>query len=433
LALADVNGDGALDLFVGGSSVAGRFPEAAASFIARNEGNRFVPGQRFERLGLVRGAVFSDLDGDGDPDLVLACQWGPLRVLRNEGGTFTEATEAFGLSAYHGLWNSVATADLDNDGRPDLIAGNWGLNSKWQASAEHPLRLYYGDFDGDGILEMIEARWEESLRQDAPLRGLRYVATALPWVAERIGTFAKYGTASVREVYGERLATARVIEATTLSSTVFLNRGGKFEAHSLPPEAQWSPVFGVAVADLDGDGNDDVFLAQNFFGTHFEMTRADAGCGLWLRGDGKGGLTPMAGRETGVSVHGEARGAAVADYDGDGRPDLVVTQNGAETKLFRNRRATPGVTIVMNGPVANAACVGGSVQWLGKDRVGPMREIQAGSGYWSQNSRSVVLGRAAGMDRLSWRAPSGIRHTNVIPAQARRIILDATTGQGSVE
>lgn len=429
LALADVDGDGSLDLFVGGGGIAGRFPAPAASFIARNQGNRFVPGQRFEKLGLVRGAAFSDFDGDGDPDLVLACQWGPLKVLRNDGGSFTEATRDWGLAGQQGLWNSVATADLDQDGRPDLIAGNWGWNSKWRASAKHPLRLHHGDFDGDGVFEVVEGRWEEALRKEVPLRGLRFVASALPWVAERIGTFAKYGTSSVAEIYGDRMAGAAAVEATTLASMVFMNRGGKFEGQPLPVEAQWAPVFGIAVADFDGDGYDDVFLGQNFFGTNFEMPRADGGRGLWLRGDGKGGLTPMRSTETGVYVYGEARAAAVSDYDQDGRPDLVVTQNSAETKLFRNRRAAPGLAVRMRGSESNPDSVGGSMRLTGKDGFGPIREIQAGSGYWSQNSRTVLLGRREGEVRIEWRTPGGMRYTNAVPAQARRITLDSTTGR----
>src|SRR6185503_7473844 len=128
-------------------------------------------------------------------------------------------------------------------------------------------------------------------------------------------------------------------------STVFLNRGKSFEAGPLPTEAQMAPCFAVCVGDADGDGNDDIFLSQNFFASQPESPRCDAGQGLWLRGDGKGSFKAVPGRESGVKVNGEQRGAAVCDFDQDGRLDLVVTQNGAETKLYRNLHARPGLRV----------------------------------------------------------------------------------------
>ena len=131
---------------------------------------------------------------------------------------------------------------------------------------------------------------------------------------------------------------------------IFLNRGDHFEAAALPREAQFAPVFAVCVADLDGDGHEDIFLSQNFFATQPETPRLDGGRGLWLRGDGTGKLMPVPGQESGVKIYGEQRGAALCDYDGDGRVDLVVTQNGAETKLYHNARARPGLRVPAPDP-----------------------------------------------------------------------------------
>src|SRR4029079_17386752 len=126
------------------------------------------------------------------------------------------------------------------------------------------------------------------------------------------------------------------LEARSLESTIFLNRGDRFEARSLPAEAQFAPAFGICVADFDGDGSDDVFLSQNFFGVRPDTSRYDAGRGLLLRGDGRGGFAAVSGQQSGLMIYGEQRAAAAADYDRDGRIDLAVTQVGAETKLYRN-------------------------------------------------------------------------------------------------
>ena len=137
---------------------------------------------------------------------------------------------------------------------------------------------------------------------------------------------------------------------------------------------------------MDGDGNEDVFLGQNFFATQPETPRLDAGRGLWLKGDGRGNLTPVPGQESGVKVYGEQRGAALADYDGDGRVDLVVTQNGADTKLFHNVSARPGLRVKLKGPPGNPQGIGAQIRLVFGRRSGTVREIHAGSGYWSQDS-----------------------------------------------
>jgi hypothetical protein len=155
-----------------------------------------------------------------------------------------------------------------------------------------------------------------------------------------------------------------VLQANTLASMAFLNRGDHFEAVLLPREAQFAPAFGICVADMDGDGNEDVFVSQNFFAVNTDNARCDAGRGLWLRGDGTGKLTAVSGQESGVKVYGEQRGAAVCDYDGDGRVDLVVTQNGNATKLYHNVRAKAGLRIRLNGAAGNPRAIGAKVRLL---------------------------------------------------------------------
>src|SRR5204863_1697229 len=131
-----------------------------------------------------------------------------------------------------------------------------------------------------------------------------------------------------------------------------------------------------------GDGNEDIFLSQNFFAVDGDTSRYDAGRSLWLAGDGQGQFRAVPGQKSGLKVYGEQRGCALCDYDGDGRPDLVVTQNGAETKLYHNVGAKPGLRVRLKGTAGNPAGVGAVLRAKFRDRYGPAREVHAGSGYW---------------------------------------------------
>ena len=429
LAAADVDGDGVLDLFAGGRVVPGRYPEAADSVLFRGAGAQFKLDEQntpaLARVGLVSGAVFSDLDGDGFPELILACEWGPVKVFRNDHGRLRDATTELGLSKYAGWWNGVATGDFDGDGRLDIVASNWGRNTRYQSHRPQPARVYFGPWRGNGAMDLLEAYYDGRMKKDVPWCSYT-TARALPWVAEGFATAASFSEAGIAEILGERAGVAQVLAADWPETTLFLNRGDHFEAKVLPPEAQFSPAFGISVADMDGDGREDIFLSQNFFATDGDTPRSDAGRGLWLAGDGQGGFRPVPGPESGVRVYGEQRGCAVCDYDGDGRVDLVVTQNGAETKLYHNERARPGLRVRLRGPAGNPHGVGATLR-LGTDKkLGPAREVQAGSGYWSQNSVVQVLAAPQPATQLQVRWPGGKTTTANFPAGASEIAVDAS-------
>ena len=424
LALGDVDGDGQLDLFVGARVLGGRYPEPSDSLLLKNQAGRLIVQQRLQKVGLVSGALFSDLDGDGKPDLVLACEWGPIKVFHNEGGRFKEVTKDLGMDRYVGWWNGVNVGDFDGDGRMDIVGSNWGLNSQYRTSREHPRRIYYGDLAGNGAVDVIEAYYDEAMKQEVPERGLRAVGAALPWVKEKYPSYAAYGKASLQEIYGDKLKSMGVVEVNTLQSMIFLNRGDHFEGRALPLEAQLAPAFAVCVGDYDGDGKEDVFLSQNFFAVNAESSRCDAGRGLWLKGDGRGNLRAVAGQESGVKVYGEQRGAALCDYDGDGRVDLVVTQNGAETKLYHNVGGKPGLRVRLKGPTGNPRGIGAQLRLMFGQRAGAVRELHAGSGYWSQDSAIEVLGIPEPPTAIHIRWPGGRVTTGDIPEGAREIEVD---------
>ena len=438
LAMADIDGDGQLELFVGGRVLAGRYPEPASSLIFRRHDGQWKPDTENNRLlvnvGLVSGAVFTDLDGDGAPDLVLACEWGPLKIFRNDHGRLTPWSFGLSLSStlnfqpstlnsLTGWWTGVNTGDFDGDGRLDLIAGNWGQNTKYERFRKQPLRLFYGDLDGNGIVETIEAYADESLKRLLPLQSWHMVGAAMPLVRERLGSCMAYAQSSLEEIYGEPLKSARELRANWLETTVFLNRGDHFEARALPREAQMAPAFAVCAADFDGDGREDVFLSQNFFPTELETSRYDAGRGLWLKGDGRGGFQAVPGQVSGITVYGEQRGAAACDFDGDGRVDLAVTQNGAETKLYRNLGAAPGLRVRLIGPAGNPQAIGAAIRAGSKDRLGPAREIHAGAGYWSQDSAVQVFAVNPRPERLWVRWPGGKVTTAEVPTGAREAVV----------
>jgi hypothetical protein len=425
VALADVNNDGMLDLFIGGRCVPGRYPEPADSILLVNQTGRLKVTQTFEKLGLVSAATFSDIDKDGDADLILALEWGPIRIFLNQAGTFEDATGPMGLAGLHGLWNGVATVDLNSDGLPDIIAGNWGRNSSYTATITCPRRLYYKDLDGDDVIDVVEAYVDPATGRELPGRGLKPVGLALPWLKDQIGNYQSYGMATLKEIYQDMLDDAPKVEVHTLDSMAFINRGGTFEPIPLPAEAQLAPAMGICVADFNGDGHQDVFLSQNFFAVAMDRMRQDAGRGLWLQGDGLGNLQAVSGEDSGVTVYGEQRGCAVSDYDNDGRIDLAVTQNGAATRLFRNIKAAPGLRVRLSGTPGNPAVIGAAVRLLFADnRTGPSYEVQAGSGYSSQNSTTLVLGYTEPPAHLQIRWPGGKVTTTPLKPNTREIQVD---------
>jgi len=430
VSVGDLDGDGDLDVFVAGSPSAGRFPEPGRSTLWRNDQGtlRLDTGwtESIRSAGLVRGSTIADLDGDGDMDLALATEWGPVRVYRTVEGRLEEMTKAWGFSEYSGLWSGIAAGDVDGDGRLDLLVGNAGRNSAYELRLPGPMRLYFGDWNGLGNVQVVEAR--QAGTNWMPWRDRNWMSRGFPGVEQRFATHEAFSRATLADLLGTAASDATWLEVTTLESSVFLNRGSHFERRSLPTEAQWSPVTSVHVSDLDGDGLEDIFLSQNRFGGASGLTREDAGRGLWLRGRGDGSFQAVDASESGIFIEGEQRGAAIGDFNHDGRGDLAVGQNGGATMLYLNERAKPGLRVLLRGTSVNPAGVGAVIRlnYAGLPS-GPAHVIQVGSGWGSCNATTPVLGQRRSPESLWIRWPGGKEQLVPIPIGAKQI--EATQGR----
>ncbi len=432
LALADIDADGDLDLFVGGRVRAGRYPEPAYSYLLRNNHGRFEVDAElsapFKNIGLVSGATFSDLDGDGWPELVLACEWGPLMVFKNNHGRFERQnptvrwagdprTQPTNLNSLTGWWNGVAAGDFNNDGRLDLIAGNWGHNIS--RARYLPVHLFFAN-DESGGRSLLEAWSDPIVQKLGPVRDFGALSASFPMLQNRFHSFTEFSRASMADLIASGLPPLEQVNVVTFESLLLLNQGDWFLAKPLPIEVQMSPVFGIAVGDLDGDGNEDLFVTQNFFGVSPAESRHDAGCGVWLRGNGNGDFTAVPPQTSGLTIYGEGRGAALSDFDHDGRLDLAAGQNRGATELYRNVRARPGLRVRLEDSGQNLRAIGASVRLQYRSgRGGPAHEIHLGSGYWAQDSVDVVLGLAEEPAQLEIRWPGGrVEHVD-LTADAR--------------
>ncbi|WP_221233814.1 VCBS repeat-containing protein [Neolewinella aquimaris] len=339
VAATDFDGDGDLDLFVGGRLVPGRYPHSPTSHLLLNEGGtvdaprfRDVTAQRCPALsaaGMITSATWADVDGDGRPDLLTAGEWTAVTVyLQRADGSFEARPAAPDRT---GWYYALTAADVDQDGDIDLLAGNLGQNYKYRADDTHSFEVYANDFDGNGREDIVLSKSDGSTQ--LPLRGRECSAQQIPAISKRFTTYSAFADADLRDIYGEALETSLHYVASDFSHQWFENDGsGRFQVHQLPASTQISSINSIVPLDYNGDAYPDFLLAGNLLHAEVETTRNDAGYGSILLGGPDGPQATVAPHESGLWLYGEVRG--VPSLNIQGQPALVIARNGLMPVIY---------------------------------------------------------------------------------------------------
>ena len=299
---ADFNKDGKPDLFVSGRVDPWMYPKPVSSFIFRNDSDKghvkFTDvtaevAPDLKNIGMVCDALFTDFDNDNQIDLVLAGEWMPITFLKNVDGKFKNVTPNSGVNDKHGWWNSIVAGDFRHTGRTDYIVGNVGLNTLYQVSDQYPVYITAKDFDNNGGYEAFLSLYltdQNGTLKEFPANSRDDVIERLPAMKKRYNNYKSFATATMDDIFppGKREGAIR-LKANMLQSCYLQNDGGgKFTMIPLPKEAQISILNGMLADDFDGDGNLDVLINGNDFGTEVSIGRYDALNGLLLKGNGSG-------------------------------------------------------------------------------------------------------------------------------------------------
>ena len=424
---ADIDRDGDVDLFVGSRGVPGQYPLTPESVLLRNDSaaggapkftdatDTLAPG--LKKAGLVTGALWSDVDGNGWPDLLAACEWGPVRLFTNTSGKLKEKTEAAGLAARSGWWNGVTALDADGDGDMDYAALNVGYNTKYGIpTAEKAAVLYRDDMDANGVYDLVEAKC--SAEGELPVRGRSCSSHAMPFLKDKFKTYRAFATSSLSGIYGEKLGQATRVSAAEFASGLLVNESKpgapKFTWQPLPDAVQLSPGYGAVAGEFG------LAVAQNLHSREPETGLWRGALGCLLLPDGKGGFSAAEHASSGFVLPGDGKALVAADLNGDGLTDLAASQNDGPLAAFlRSPGKDQPVTVRLAGPPGNPSGFGATVRLMVGKKVLAVREISAGSGYLSQSAAVADFSPPADAKGLTLaiRWPSGKESTERVSAR----------------
>ncbi|MES1216092.1 MAG: VCBS repeat-containing protein, partial [Bacteroidota bacterium] len=345
----DIDNDGDLDLFIGGRVLPGSYPQPVSSFIYRNDSKdgviKFTDvtndiAKELKNIGLVCDALWTDFDNDGFTDLIVAGEWMPVTFFKNEKGKLVNVTNQSGVNTEIGWWNSIVGGDFDNDGDIDYVIGNLGENSFYRASHEYPVSIYAKDFDKNKSYDAISTLFlkdPQGAKKEFTAQNRDDIVEQLPALKKKFLTYKSFADADFSQLFTkEQLQDALVLHANNFKSCLLKNMGGgKFEMHPLPVQAQFAPLYGMVTDDFNGDGNLDVAICGNDFGTEVTDGRYDALNGLVLSGDGKGNFTAESISQSGLYIPGDAKG--LIKLKGAGNTYLLAaSQNRGPLKIFNH-------------------------------------------------------------------------------------------------
>ena len=391
----DFDHDGDLDLFVGGRMEVNTYPKPVSSYILRNDSKNGLTkftdvsqqiAPNLKNLGLVCDALWTDTDNDGWMDLMLAGEWMPITILKNNKGKAFVSSSTESLSNKVGFWNSLTAGDFDNDGDMDYIAGNLGTNTLNRASDEYPISVYARDFNGDGNFDAIPTVFyhdKAGKRMEVTFHGRDDLAKQMNTIRKKFDNYQKFANAGIKDILSaEELKDALILKANYLKTSYIENLGeGKFTISALPMQTQTAPINGMLVEDFDADGNLDVLMVGNDFGNEVSVGRLDAFNGLLLKGDGLGKFKPATLSESAFCVLGDAKGL-VRVTNPKGNPLVMATQNRADLRTFGVIKSLVTKPLQTNDAVVLEHLKNGKTRKM---------EVGYGSSFLSQSSRSILL------------------------------------------
>lgn len=336
----DYDRDGDLDLIVGNRINGQDYPRAASSIIYRNDDGHLVDvtdevAPALTGFGIVNKVLPVDINNDGWEDFVVLGEWTHVGIFENREGNFEDISGQSGLDQDQGWWFTAAVTDVNKDGLPDLIAGNVGLNSKYKASYEKPLKVFLNDFDQNGSLDIVLSK--DYKGEYVPFRGRECSSQQMPFIVDKFPTYNEFASASLEEVYGEGLNDALERQATEFRSLLLLNRGGgKFDKVPLPRLAQAFPLLACTFYDLNQDGFEDAILAGDIYNTEVETPRLDMGTSIVLLSDGSGGYGKAMGPgKTGLYIPGNVKSLELIELETMEGAYLIAGRNNDLLSLFR--------------------------------------------------------------------------------------------------